>query len=43
MNNEENAKQLWQLPEIIDLDVDRTESAPTLTGVEDYFTSPHIS
>ena len=45
MKNEEKipkkAKQTWQPPEIIDLDMDKTESGGILTGAEDVYTSPH--
>ena len=39
MNNEEKTKQVWQSPEIIDLDLDKTESGTILTGAEDIYTS----
>ena len=39
MNNVETTKKTWQMPEIIDLDVDRTESGTILTGAEDIYTS----
>lgn len=39
MNNKENTKQAWQAPEIIDLDLDKTESGTILTGAEDVYTS----
>ena len=39
MNNEEKTKQVWQSPEIIDLDLDKTESGTILTGDEDIYTS----
>lgn len=44
MENEERipvkAKKVWETPEIIDLDLDKTESGTILDGAEDVYTDP---
>ena len=39
MNNEEKTKQAWQTPEIVDLDVDKTEKWYALPENATYFSS----
>ena len=39
MNNEENAKQVWQTPEIVDLDVANTASGLFPSTPENHYAS----